>query len=182
MAKKFIKLTEDEFYEKFTPTINHLVNDAPFGGTMYETYGAENDFINEFAQSEHRTKIWTIEEVEGNFYFVSGWHYVNRYGYIITEEAVMEVEEYEIKLDNDVDEPNMHTAKFVKEITVIDPDTGDEIELTVYKHQGGGMFAMDSSFLDQCVKTDDFDRLIIPDPFSNNDVEDGILSHLTLLD
>jgi hypothetical protein len=76
----------------------------------------------------------------------------------------------------------MTTAKFVKEITVIDPDSKGKVQLTVYKHEGGGMFAIDSSFLDQCVNTDDFDRPIIPDPFSDNDVEEGIINHVVLFD
>jgi hypothetical protein len=57
----------------------------------------------------------------------------------------------------------MTTAKFVKEITVIDPDSKGEVELSVYKHENGGMFAMDSSFLDQCCDEDTYP--IIPDPF-----------------
>ena len=40
-------------------------------------------------------------------------------------------------------------AKFVKEITVVDPDTKGVIHLAVYKHQNGGMFALDSSFIEQ---------------------------------
>jgi hypothetical protein len=183
MEKKFIKLTEDEFYEQFTPTINHLVSDAAFGGTMYETYGKELEAIK-YCNSDDSTKrkVWTIEEVEGKFYFVSGWHYVNRFGYLITEEDVPENTEYEVLLDTEVDEPKMHTAKLVKEITVIDPDSKGEVQLAVYKHEGGGMFAMDISFLDQVINTDDFDRPIIPDPFSDCGVEEGTVSHVVLFD
>jgi hypothetical protein len=42
----------------------------------------------------------------------------------------------------------MSTAKFVKEITVVDPDTGGDVILEVYKHENGGMLAMDASYLD----------------------------------
>lgn len=59
----------------------------------------------------------------------------------------------------------MNTAKFVKEITVQDPDTGGDVELAIYKHQNGGMFAVDSSFIEQCLG-DDEDR--IPDVFHQN--------------
>lgn len=59
----------------------------------------------------------------------------------------------------------MNTAKFVKEITVQDPDTGGDVNLSVYKHQNGGMFAIDSSFLDQMLE-DEQDR--IPDIFNQN--------------
>jgi hypothetical protein len=61
-------------------------------------------------------------------------------------------------------------AKFVKEITVIDPDTLGEVQLAVYKHENGGMFAIDSSFIDQVLadRADDGETeyLSIPDPFA----------------
>lgn len=70
----------------------------------------------------------------------------------------------------------MNKAYFVKEITVIDPDSKGEVELELYKHECGGMFAIDSSFLDQVARTDDFDRPIIPDPFTTeDDVEEVML-------
>jgi hypothetical protein len=70
----------------------------------------------------------------------------------------------------------MKKAYYVKEVTVKDPDSGGDVELTVYKHEGGGMFAIDSSFLDQVVRTDDFDRPIVPDVFSTEDkIEEVIL-------
>jgi len=76
----------------------------------------------------------------------------------------------------------MRTAVFVKVVTVTDPDTKGLVELSIYKHEGGGMFAIDSSFLDQVVNTDDFDRAIIPDPFSDNGVEEGTIDHVVLFE
>jgi len=72
----------------------------------------------------------------------------------------------------------MRTAKFVVELTVIDPDTKLPVELEVYKHENGGMFGVDSSFLDQVARTDDWDRPIIPDPLC--DVEDDVLGEVIL--
>lgn len=60
----------------------------------------------------------------------------------------------------------MKNAKFVKEIVVTDPDSKGDVILEIYKHQNGGMFAMDSSFLDQCCDEDTFP--VIPDPFTEN--------------
>jgi hypothetical protein len=60
----------------------------------------------------------------------------------------------------------MSTAKFVKEITVVDPDTGSDVHLEVYKHEGGGMFAIDSSFLEQSTE-DDKPYQVIQDPFAD---------------
>lgn len=56
----------------------------------------------------------------------------------------------------------MNTAKFVEEIVVKDPDSGGLVEIDIFKHQNGGMFGVDASYLDQCFP-DDVDPAI-PDP------------------
>ena len=56
----------------------------------------------------------------------------------------------------------MNKAIFVKEITVIDPDTKGEVQIAIYKHQAGGMFGIDASFLLEFE-----DKITIPDVFSN---------------
>lgn len=71
-------------------------------------------------------------------------------------------------------------AKYVTEITVTDPDTGGLVELDVFKHENGGMFAIDASFLDQGYE-DDEDPVIL-DPFTDPTIQDaneGILCELT---
>jgi len=60
----------------------------------------------------------------------------------------------------------MNNAKFVKEITVIDPDSKGEVQMEIYKHENGGMFAVDSSYLEQCCDEDSYP--IIPDVFTAN--------------
>jgi hypothetical protein len=61
-------------------------------------------------------------------------------------------------------------AKFVEEIVVKDPDTGNLIEVEVYKHENGGMFAIDSSYLDQVAggppDEEESTDTAIPDPFA----------------
>jgi hypothetical protein len=101
-------ISEDEFYEEFRPLKNPLVDDAAFDGCMFETYGEELDYIKEHLDCKFcKRGIWTIIEVEGNFYFLSGFHYVNRFGYLLTEELVEENTEIEVKIDTDIDdEPN----------------------------------------------------------------------------
>lgn len=166
MNKKIIKLTEDDFYERFNPIKNHIDTNAAFDGCMFETYGEEFDYITELIADGGNASVWTIEDIEGKTYFVNGYHYVNRLGYIITEEAVPEDEEIEVCLDTETD---TNTAKLTEEIVVIDPDTKGEIHLSVFKHeQSGGMFALDSSFIDQVLGDDDIDKVIIPDPFNKD--------------
>jgi len=57
------------------------------------------------------------------------------------------------------------TATYTEEVTVIDPNSKGEVAMSVFVHdQSGGMFAIDSSYLDQCF--DDDEDPIIDDPFN----------------
>ena len=56
----------------------------------------------------------------------------------------------------------MKQAYFVTQVTVKDPETGGDVELEVYKHPNGGMFAMDASYL---ADEDDDRTPKILDPF-----------------
>ena len=161
MAKQQIKMTEDEFYAQFNCVKNHIDTNASFDGCMFETYGEELQHVKGRLDDDvMRRTVWTIIEVEGKFYYVSGFHFVNRFGYLVTEEPVKDGLEIEVKLDTETDE--IPEAQYSEEITVIDPDTKGEVGLTVFKHQNGGMFAIDSSYLEQEFE-DDVDPLI-PDP------------------
>ena len=66
----------------------------------------------------------------------------------------------------------MTTAKFVTEIQMKDPDTGNNVQLEVYKHENGGMFAIDSSYLEQ--NFEDGSEPIIVDPFNENENMVGV--------
>jgi hypothetical protein len=58
-------------------------------------------------------------------------------------------------------------AKFVTEITAIDPDSKLPVKISLFKHENGGMFGIDSSYLDQCF--DDDKDVVVPDPFGNRE-------------
>lgn len=166
MAKQQIKMTEDEFYAQFNCVKNHIDTNASFDGCMFETYGAELEHVQGRLKDDvMKRTIWTIIEVEGKFYYVSGYHFVNRFGYLITEEFIKEDLEIEVAIDTQTDE--IPEAQFSEEIVVIDPISKGEVHLSVFKHPNGGMFAMDSSYLEQEFE-DDVDPLI-PDPFSKDD-------------
>ena len=65
-----------------------------------------------------------------------------------------------------------NSAEFVSEISK------GRVELSVFKHnETGGMFAVDSSYLDQCF--DDDTDPVIPDPFSQN-LEGSMSYNVTL--
>jgi hypothetical protein len=64
-------------------------------------------------------------------------------------------------------------AKFIKEIIVIDPDTQGEVEVALYKHENGGIFGIDSSYLDQVAEEEEglgeTPEAVILDPFTYGD-------------
>ena len=62
----------------------------------------------------------------------------------------------------------MKTAHFVVELTVIDPDTKAPVEIAVYKHENGGMFAVDSSYILQVAEETLSDNVLVPDVFNKD--------------
>jgi hypothetical protein len=74
----------DEWEAKFKPILNPLNPEGPFDGFMFETYGEELEFLSNYVPS----CIWTlVEDDDGDIVVVSGWHFVNRLGYIVTLES-----------------------------------------------------------------------------------------------
>lgn len=66
------QLSEDEFDQQFT-----VVPDSQGDAVRPHVDGIP----------DHSRHLWTIVEAEGSLYALSGLHYVNRIGYILTEEA-----------------------------------------------------------------------------------------------
>ena len=77
-------LTEEALTQRFLFQPNHLNPNAPFdyghGGTMYETYGEELDYVC----SQPRNRIWTLLDGDGGLSIVSGFWRINRLGYFIS--------------------------------------------------------------------------------------------------
>lgn len=58
-------------------------------------------------------------------------------------------------------------AKFSRIIGENDPETGGHVEMAIYKHQNGGMFAIDVSYLEQVAEENEgFNCYVINDPFA----------------
>jgi hypothetical protein len=92
------RINIETFDEAYKPRKNHLVEGAPFGGWMYETFGKEYEFVK--AQPDNT--IWTVLDVEGGTIISQGWHFVNRLGYIITEIPHTPDTDIEVIDDDDV--------------------------------------------------------------------------------
>jgi hypothetical protein len=78
----FIEMDYEDFIDTYKPITNHIDTNASFDGMMFETYGDEVEFVK--AQDENR--IWMYGDGDdGGSYLWSGWGFVNRIGYFITE-------------------------------------------------------------------------------------------------
>ena len=78
----FVELDYDEWVATYKPIPNNIVENASFDGMMFETYGAEYDFVKK-ADPNH---IWMYGDGDdGGSFIWSGWGFVNRLGYFITE-------------------------------------------------------------------------------------------------
>ena len=84
----------DAWTEKYLPIQNHLVTDASWNGTMFETYGNEYDYVA--AQPEQN--VWTWVDGDTGTWIVNGLHHINRIGYFITEQPC-ELDNIEIQVD-----------------------------------------------------------------------------------
>jgi hypothetical protein len=87
MPDTFIEMTFEEWEAKYKPIYNHLAKGASFQdetgkGIMFETYGEEVEFV----KSQDPNKIWMYGDGDdGGGYLWSGWGFINRLGYFITE-------------------------------------------------------------------------------------------------
>lgn len=85
-----VKLSEDEFDEQYPLVQNHLNPNASWGfgdsgGCLFETYGDELLFV----RRQDPATIWTLIDGEnGDLYVISGYHFVNRIGYLVSKSPV----------------------------------------------------------------------------------------------
>jgi len=106
MTPTFIELTEDEFDKQFPLLTNHLNPNASwaFGdgpGCLFETYGDELAFV----RAQDTRTIWTfIDGDDGECYVVSGYHHVNRIGYLISTRPVPDGTDIEVRIPMHTDE------------------------------------------------------------------------------
>lgn len=105
MPTTLIEMTEDEFDATWGPRLrrNHLNPHATWAygqdpGCLFETYGEEFEFVCQQAPAT----IWTfVDGDNGDQYVVSGFHFVNRVGYLISTEPVPDGTAIEVHLPCD---------------------------------------------------------------------------------
>jgi hypothetical protein len=95
METKYVSLTWKEFEEQFKPIKNHFRNDPD--EIMFETYGEEVEFV----KAQNPNTVWTWADGDMCSFISSGYHFINRIGYHITEIPFEENTEYEIILSTE---------------------------------------------------------------------------------
>ena len=106
MTDNFIKLSEDQFDELFPLVQNHLnpTSSWAFGddpGCLFETYGEELEFV----RHQDPLKVWTlVDGDDGDLYVISGPHFVNRIGYLVSTVPVAEGVTMQVHIEMDCDE------------------------------------------------------------------------------
>ena len=85
--------------------VNHLDSNASFndgsGGLMFETYGAEYDYVAAIGQQDPN-RVWTyLDGDDGEPTITNSWSFVNRIGYFITEKPYDDNYFIEVQLDKE---------------------------------------------------------------------------------
>jgi hypothetical protein len=94
-VNNFIEMTFEEADEQFRFIPNQYDEFASFDGLMYETYGDEVEAVKAFDPA----KVWMYGDGDdGGSYIWSGWGFVNRIGYFLSENPVPPNTKIQIKV------------------------------------------------------------------------------------
>jgi hypothetical protein len=87
----------DDWRDAYRPVRNTIRTDAPFDGLMFETFGPELDAV----RAADPACVWTLvsSDDDDGLYLLSGCHFVNRMGYLVTERPWAGDGQLEIRLD-----------------------------------------------------------------------------------
>lgn len=81
------EMSDDVFFEKYTCVENPFTKGGSFDNCLFETYGEDHQFILLEARI-NPASVWTvIDNNEGWYGIIAGYHFVNRLGYLITEQG-----------------------------------------------------------------------------------------------
>jgi hypothetical protein len=99
-ARAPIQITEEKFSERFPLLRNHLNANASWSsgeedGCLFETYDEELAFV----RRQNPRTVWTlVDGDDDDQYLLSGFHFVNRIGYLVSSVAVPEGQEIEVRI------------------------------------------------------------------------------------
>lgn len=97
----------DKWIDEYKPIPNHISSTSGWEidgvGIMFETYGAEVEFVSQQPDNH----VWTWIDGDEGTVIVAGMAYVNRIGYFVTEKAwtdlnaFVEVDTYDMGDEDD---------------------------------------------------------------------------------
>jgi hypothetical protein len=87
--------TIEAWETNFKPIVNNIEVTESWGGIMFETYDPDLKFVRN-CPTEH---IWTLVDGDKGLWIVSGYHWVNRIGYFVTE--IPWTKDYEVVVAED---------------------------------------------------------------------------------
>jgi hypothetical protein len=100
MPSTLIEMTEEDFDRQYPLLKNHLNPDAGWvygegPGCLFETYGDELEFV----RHQDPATVWTlVDGDDGDQYLLSGFHFVNRIGYLISTVPVQNDVEIQVQI------------------------------------------------------------------------------------
>ena len=100
MERTLIQLSEHDFDAQYTLVRNHLNPNASWSygdgpGCLFETYGDELEFV----RKQDHCNVWTLADGDnGDLYLASGFHFVNRIGYLISTVPVPPDVDIEVRI------------------------------------------------------------------------------------
>jgi len=121
-------MTIDDFEKKYKLVKNHLDENASHDGCMFETFGENLGYV--YTQVPNK-RVWTVIDSDGWYGIIAGFHFVNRLGFLVTEEEwEQDDEQYVISDEGPVNEwffelPVEEQKKLFPDLL---PSTGIEIE------------------------------------------------------
>src|SRR5262249_40424128 len=95
-----IEMSEDAFAAQSPLLANHLNPSASWAsgdgpGCLFETCGEELAFV----RRQHPSTVWTlVDGDDGDQHLVSGYHLVNRIGYLVSSVAVPEGVDIQVRI------------------------------------------------------------------------------------
>lgn len=76
----------DRLHELFLP--NHLDPNATVEGHLFETFGPEREFVIKVWNTEPQRIVTIIHGDSGAWWVSSGFHFVNRVGYLVLKPGI----------------------------------------------------------------------------------------------
>lgn len=97
MTNSTLIIDYDNFCEVFELKTNHIDDNASYDGCMFETHGKELEYVKDHA----REYIWTIQDGDTMPIISSGYHVVNRIGYLISKTPIPDDFQFEVQEEQD---------------------------------------------------------------------------------